>query len=469
LLKKLDLASGTVQVLADVGIGTANGGAWSARGDVIYSANLSGLSRAPAEGGQPQQLTTLDAARHETRHYWPAMLPDGDHFLYVVTSEDADTRGLWVSSISDPRTKRRVLADLSQGAYAQGQLLFVRGGALMAQPFDPARLVLSGQAHAIIDKVSYNSVLGYGDFSVSGHALAYLPVAVPWRLTWFDRAGRSLGSFGAGGSFNGIALSPDGSRAAVDGLLTLEPYYELALVDQSRGTTTQLTFGAASGNFPVWSPDGATLAFGSNRAGHYDIYGKPALTSGGEELLLASDHNKFVMDWSRDGRWLLYGDTDPTTSKEALWTLPMAGERRAVLYLPSTADRRDGRFSPDGRFVAYSSDESSSAQVFVETFPAGGGKWQISTSGGTRPRWRADGRELFYLGPHAELLAVPITPTPQLTPGTPVKLFDSWARGVLAGYDVSRDGQRFVMNAPGEDFVQTPATVILNWPTLLKQ
>jgi Tol biopolymer transport system component len=255
----------------------------------------------------------------------------------------------------------------------------------------------------------------------------------------------------------------------VDGLLTLEPYYELALVDQSRGTTTQLTFGAASGNFPVWSPDGATLAFGSNRAGHYDIYRKPALTSGGEELLLASDHNKFVMDWSRDGRWLLYGDTDPATSKEALWTLPMAGERRAVLYLPSTADRRDGRFSPDGRFVAYSSDESSSAQVFVETFPAGGGKWQISTSGGTRPRWRADGRELFYLGPHAELLAVPITPTPQLTPGTPVKLFDSWARGVLAGYDVSRDGQRFVMNAPGEDFVQTPATVILNWPTLLKQ
>src|SRR4029077_7571608 len=158
-------------------------------------------------------------------------------------------------------------------------------------------------------------------------SLHNLPVAVPWRLTWFDRTGRSLGAFGTAGAFNSIALSPDGARVAVDGPLSLEPYYELSVVDQSRGTTTQVTFGAESGNFPVWSPDGATLVFGSNRAGHYDIYRKPALTSGGEELLLASDRNKFVMDWSRDGRWLLYGETDAATNKEAFWTLPMAGDR----------------------------------------------------------------------------------------------------------------------------------------------
>src|SRR5262249_38319156 len=156
--------------------------------------------------------------------------PDGDHFLYVVTSEDGDTRGLWLSSISDPRTKRRLLPDLSQGAYAQGHLLFVRGGALMAQPFDPVKLVLSGEPRAIVDKVNYNQLPGFGDFSVSDPPLAYLPVAVPWRLTWFDRAGRSLGAFGKGGAFNSIALSPDGSQTAVDGLLTLEPYYEIALV-----------------------------------------------------------------------------------------------------------------------------------------------------------------------------------------------------------------------------------------------
>jgi Tol biopolymer transport system component len=242
------------------------------------------------------------------------------------------------------------------------------------------------------------------------------------------------------------------------------------VADQSRGTTTQVTFGAKSGNFPVWSPDGATLAFGSNRSGHYDIYRKPAFTSGGEEVVLASDRNKFVMDWSHDGSRLLYGEVDPAAMKEALWTLPMTGDRKPVMYLPSTADRRDGRFSPDGHFVAYSSDESSSSiQVFVETFPAGGGKWQISTDGGARPKWRGDGRELYYLGPHAELMAVSMTLTPQLIAGTPVKLFDSWARGFLAGYDVSRDGQRFVMSAPGSDVTPTAATVILNWPTLLKK
>jgi eukaryotic-like serine/threonine-protein kinase len=469
-LKKVDLASGTAQVLVDTGVGTANGGAWGARGDVIYSASLASLSRVAAEGGRPQSLTTLDTGHHETRHYFPSMLPDGDHFLFVITSDDVDTRGLWVASVSDPTTKRRLLPDLSQGQYADGYVLFVRGGALMAQPFDPVRLVFSSQAQPIVGKVSYNPVLGYGDFSVSGTTLTYLPDAVPWRLTWFDRTGRSLGAFGAGGSYNSIALSPDGTRVAVDGPLRLEPYYELTVVDQSRGTTTQVTFGANSGNFPVWSADGATLAFGSNRSGHYDIYRKPAQTSGGEEVLLASGHNKFVMDWSRDGRWLLYGDTDPATLKESLWTLPMTGDRKPVMYLPSTADRRDGRFSPDGRFVAYSSDESSSSvQVFVETFPAGGGKWQISTNGGARPVWRADGGELYYLSPHAELMAVPIALTPLFTPGTPVKLFDSWARGFLTGYAVSRDGQRFVMNAPGDDVVPTPATVILNWPTLLKK
>jgi dipeptidyl aminopeptidase/acylaminoacyl peptidase len=155
--------------------------------------------------------------------------------------------------------------------------------------------------------------------------------------------------------------------------------------------------------------------------------------------------------------------------KESLWTLPMTGERRPVRYLAATADQRDARFSPDGRFIAYSSDESSSLQIYVGTFPPGGGKWQISANGGTRPVWRADGRELYYIGSHAEMMAVPISTSPQFAPGTPVKLFDSWVRGALAGYDVSRDGQRFLVLAPGDDFVPTPATLITNWRALLRK
>jgi Tol biopolymer transport system component len=256
---------------------------------------------------------------------------------------------------------------------------------------------------------------------------------------------------------------------ATEGYPKLEANYQLFVVDETRGTTTQLTFGAASGNFPVWSPDGSTIAFGSNRAGHYDIYRKPAGTSGGEELLLSSDRNKFLMDWSRDGRWLLYGEADPTGAKEGLWVVPAQGDRKPVPYVPADADHRDARFSADGRFVAYTSDESATPQVYVETFPAGGGKWQISTSGGSNPRWRADGRELYYLSPAAELMAAAITLTPRFTPEAPVKLFDTWIRSYLSNFDVSADGQRFLSMAPDADFVPTPMNILINWQALLNK
>jgi len=469
LIKKLDLATGAVQIITSVGLGTANGATFTPGGDVIYSANLRGLYRVAADGGPPRPLTTLDAAHHETRHYFPTMLPDGDHLLYVVTSTDADVRGLWVTSLADPHAKRRLLADLTQGAYAQGYLFFARNGALMAQPFDVARLALHGEARLVADNVSYSPVIGFSDFSVSeAGVLAYLPTAAPWRLTWFDRSGRSIAAFGAAGAYQQISLSPDGTHVATEGYPKLETSYELFVIDQARGTTTQLTFGAASGNFPVWSPDGSAIAFGSNRAGHYDIYRKTVGTSA-EELLLSSDRNKFLMDWSRDGRWLLYGEADPAGTKEGLWIVPAHGDRKPVPYVPADADHRDGRFSPDGHFVAYTSDESSTPQVYVETFPAGGGKWQISTSGGTNPRWRGDGRELYYLSPGAELMAAAITPAPRFAPETPVKLFDTWIRSYLANFDVSPDGQRFLILAPGEDFVPTPMNILINWQTLLNR
>jgi serine/threonine protein kinase/Tol biopolymer transport system component len=470
-LRKIEVSGGPVQTITDVGVNTATGAAWSQDGTIIFALNLGGIQRIPAQGGPAERLTTLDAAHKETRHYFPNMLPDGDHFTYVVTSAETGTKGLWITSISNPRAKRRLLADLSQAVYSQGYLLFVRGGTLMAHPFDSKRMELSGEPVPVVDRIEYSAILGFADFSISQNGtLAYIGVTAPWRLTWFDRTGKSLGAIGAPGSYQSISISPDESRVATEASSSTDPHYELYLVDPIRGTTTQLTFGAASGNFPTWSPDGGTIAFGSNRDGAYDIYQKSANSPGQDVVVLRSEQNKFVMDWSRDGRnLLLYGETDSKTGKEGLWVLPMAGERKPVTYLPPDFEYRDARFSPDGRLVAYASDEASTVQVFVQSFPSGSGRWQISTQGGSRPRWRADGRELYYLAPGGKLMAVDVKPGAAFNASPPKLLFETWIRGYLAEYDVSHDGQKFVMLAPEEGAAATPATLLLNWTTLLKK
>jgi Tol biopolymer transport system component len=242
----------------------------------------------------------------------------------------------------------------------------------------------------------------------------------------------------------------------------------LYVIDPARNTTTQLTFGAASGNFPTWSPDGTRIAFGSNRDGVYNIYEKAATSPGPDVVLLKSERNKFVMDWSRDGQYVLYGEQEPKLAKEGLWVLPMKGDSKPVSYLPADFDYRDARFSPDGRWVAYDSNESSPIQVYVQSFPAGSGKWQISTEGGSLPRWRSDGKELYYLAPGAKLMAVDVDTTAGFRPGPPKLLFETWVRG-LSEYGVSKDGQRFLTLAPEEGFTPTPATVLVDWTAALKR
>jgi eukaryotic-like serine/threonine-protein kinase len=185
--------------------------------------------------------------------------------------------------------------------------------------------------------------------------------------------------------------------------------------------------------------------------------------------LLKSDRNKFLMDWSRDGRYLLYGQEDPQTKKEGLWVIPAAGEHKPVPYTEGKFDQRNGRFSPDGRWVAYSSDESSKVQVYVQSFPSGSGRWQISTSGGDRPKWRRDGKELYYLAPGGKLMSVPVKTGASFEPGVPKLLFETWVRGELAEFDVSADGQRFLMLAPEEGVPAAPAVVLVNWAAAKKK
>ena len=468
-LKKVEASGGPVQLICEAGV--SEGGVWSPDGSILFGVSLAGIYRVSASGGQPQPLTELDASRKETRHYWPSLLPDGRHFLYVVTSADPAVQGLWVTSISDPRTKRRLLADLSEAAYSEGYLLFARGGTLMAQPFDANALELRGEAVPVGDSVNYSAIVGYANFSVSQNGtISYMAVTPAWRLTWFDRNGKSLGPFAAGGDYQAVSLSPDQTKVAVDAGSSTDPRYQVYLLDPVRGTTTQLTFGAASGNFPVWSPDGTRIAFGSNRDGVYNIYEKPSMSPGEEIVLLKNNKNNFLMDWSRDGRYLLYGESeDAKSQKEGLWVLPMAGDRKPVRYTAGNFDDREARFSPDGRWVAYSSDESSSRQVYVQSFPAGSGKWQISTEGGSRPRWRADGKELYYLAPGGRLMAVEVKSSATFEPGVPKLLFETWDQGFVCEPTPPRDGHRFVMLAPEEGVAPTPAIVLLNWTAGLKK
>ena len=464
-LKKIEVSGGVAQLICEAG--TPQGAAWAPDGTILFARNLDGIYRVPAAGGQIQQLTALDAARRETRHYWPALLPDGRHLLYTVISNLPEVQGIWVTATDNQRNKHRVLGDLSQAQYADGYLLFVRGGNLMAQPFDLRSLQVRGEAAPIVDRVAYGQTVGWADFSATQTgAIAIGSSTPPRRMTWLDRRGKTLAQFGAPGSYQFVSLSPNQSQVAADS--QTESGYELFVLDAARGATTQVTFGAATGNFPVWSPDGASLAFGSNRDGVYNLYLKSS-SGAPEEVLLKNDRNKFLTDWSRDGRYLLYGEQDPVTRKEDLWALPMTGERKPFLYAQSEFGKRNAQFSPDGRWVSYTSEDASKPQVYVQSFPKGDGRWQISTDGGTRPRWRGDSKELFYVDLGGRLLAVALKGGSSFEAGAPQLLFETGNINPLVYYDVTPDGQRFVMSVSERGAEAPPVTVILNWAAGLRQ
>lgn len=466
-LRKVDAAGGVPQVVAELDA-IAQGGVWHPDGTILFAVNLSNIYRVPSSGGEPKAVTKLNLARKETRHYWPSLLPDGKYFLMAVASPLPEVQGVWVVSLESPEERRRLLADLSKAYYSDGHLLFVRGGNLMAQPFDEDSLRIKGEAVPIASSVNYDTAGGWADFSISANgALAVGPEAQPLRMTIFDRRGAAVQSFGAAGKrYQFLSLSPDESQIAADA--PDEKFgYELFVFHAERGTTTQLTFGTATGNFPVWSADGRKIAFGSNRDGVYNLYIKNA-TGSTEEVLFKNEHNKFLMDWSRDGKYLLYGEQDPAKRKQDLWVLPMGGDHTPVVYVRNEFDHRDAKFSPDMHWVAYSSTEASRPEVYVQAFPSASEKVQVSVNGGTLPRWRDDGRELYYLEPGGRMMAVEVRPGARFETGAPKPLFETRLSNSMIGYDVYRGGQRFVMPA-ASGTLSAPLTILLNWSAQLKK
>ena len=486
-LKKIDVSGGGAETLCDLSC-NAIGGSWNPDGVIIFGLNPGSLMRVSANGGPASPLTTLDSSRNETNHAYPSFLPDRRHFIYLRRSETPESSGVYVGSLDarpEEQDSKRLLATDSGPAYVPsadpgfGQVLFIRDGTLMAQPFDARRLELSGEPVTVADQVG--TLLDRGLFSASTNGvLVYKTGAggVSQQLTWFDREGKVLGTAGEPGTYLTLALSPDGTRAAV-GRFDRNP--ALWLVDFSRGTSTRFTFGPSSGRRGIWSPDGSRIIFASAPSGVFDLYQKLASGVKDEELLLKSSENKYPSSWSSDGHFLLYQVSDPKTTKTDLWVLPLGGDKKPFPFLRTEFSSYDGQFSPDGRWVAYVSDESGRDEVYVRTFSPDstaaasetGGKWLISPNGGSQPRWRRDGKELYYLAPDRKVMAVEIATNAVFQAGVPKALFQTPPPFAVTAYlqlwDVTPDGKRFLFVGPVEQTGQPPFTVVLNWQAGLKK
>jgi eukaryotic-like serine/threonine-protein kinase len=490
-LKKIDISSGPPQDICDASV-VIIGGAWNRDGMVIFGTVGNGMMQVPAAGGVAGLLTTTEG-RNEV-HAFPSFLPDGRHFLYLRAP---DNPGIYLGSIDvkpEQQSSKRILSTSLMAVYApsadsgMGRLFFLREGTLLAQAFDEKSLLLRGDPIPVAERVG--SLFLSGQFSVSpSGVLAFRGGKTAlWlsRLSWFDRQGKQLGNAGEpeAYSYTDLALSPDGTRVAAT---RIDPKVaggegDIWLLDLIRGVSTRFTFDLAPDSAPIWSPDGTRLAFAANRAGGSGIYQKATNGSGKEEELVhATGDPKRPDDWSHDGRFLLYTHVDPRTHAD-LWVLPLAGNGipsgTATPFANTDFSEEQGRFSPDTRWIAYSSDESGRSEIYIQAFPAppnGGGKTPISRDGGSEPRWRRDGKELFYFSPDGKLMAADVTQGPTFKASVPRILFQvpvtQIARSAVAsqvfGWDVAPDGKRFLIDTATTS--SEPVTVLLNWTAELKK
>jgi eukaryotic-like serine/threonine-protein kinase len=478
-LKKVDVNGGPPQFLCDSDSG-AGAGAWSSDGFILFVKLSGGLYRVPAAGGTPVVVSTPDGSRKETRHTFPQFLPGGRQYLFVAGSDQAGSSSLVAASLDSPQrtvimpVESNVMFAPAEAGERHGHLFFVRDGTLLAQPFDSERLRTAGDSFPVAENISAvsnttrRSVIRQYRFSVSasGGTLVYWTGSQQKeQLTWFDRSGKELETIGPASQFRGVALAPDGRHIAAatgEGANT-----QLWLLDGTRGTSSRLTFGGGRNSRPIFSPDGSKVAFNSDRTESAGLYQKAANGTGAEEKLLESKEFVLLTDWSRDGRFLTY-DTIDAGSNGDIWILPLDGDRKPYPFLKTAANETFSHFSTDGKWIAYHSDESGKAQVYVQPFPPGAGvsgKWQISVDGGVGARWRGDGKELFFLA-GSKLMAVEVTAAgATFHAGIPKMLFDTRMSSLFywINYAPSSDGRRFLISAPLEQEAALPMTVVMNW------
>jgi eukaryotic-like serine/threonine-protein kinase len=477
-LKRIDASGGPAQTLCDAPIG--RGGSWGKGGVILFAPVPEGaLYRVSASGGAATPVTLKDHVRGETSHRWPFFLPDGKHFLYLVASfgshADRERIGVYAASLDSKEEAFLARASSSMAYAAPGYLLFFRERNLLAQPFDAQSLRTTGDALPIAEDVQYFPQTYSALFSASGNGLLlYQPrsSSAVSQLVWFDRGGKATGAVGAPGDQANPRLSPDGKRVALDVADPQTGNMDVWIYETSGGVGTRLTSDPAIDSDPIWSPDGRRVSFTSLRRGYPDLLQRNSTGAGSEAEMLQSDREKYACDWSPDGRLVLYRAMDSDSNME-LWTLPLAGDTTPVPFLKPPFGVTQGQFSPDGRWVAYASNESGKWEIYVAPFPGPGGNWKVSSAGGSEPRWRRDGKELFYLAPDAKLMAVDVKGGTTFEAGSARPLFQTHRREHVAStdmfsYDVAPDGQHFLVNTDVGDATPPSPTIVVNWPAALR-
>ena len=470
-LQRVDLSGGPpVTICSDCN--AANGGTWNRDGVILITNRTTRtLIRLSVAGGEAKPLHPL--ATGEAAQMWPEFLPDGKHYLYLSIGKAPYQQGIYAASL-DSNDRTFLVATNTNAAYLQsGQLLFTHGGTLMVQPFDIGSLKLSGEPHPVADHIesgATRSTLSIATFAASPNGVIlwrHDNRSSPSSLQWLDRSGKALGVVGEAADYSNPALSPDESKLAVSIRDPQTKTRDIWIFDLVRGGKTRLTFDPADDLDCIWSPDGKRIAFTSDRAGQRNLYWKLADGSGPDELLLAGkEGGRNLVDWSRDGKYLIYFD-DLTPH---LYVLSLDGDRKPVPFINTPFFTQQGQFSPNDRWVAYRSPESGRNEVFVQGFNLDPsqprGKWQISSEGGELPRWRGDGKELFFHFTDSFFAVDVKTDGPTFTAGVPKRLFD--IPGVSASathgeYVVTRDGQRFLVATASEKAAAQPIEVVVNW------
>jgi serine/threonine protein kinase len=464
-LKRVDITGGSAQILCEAPNG--RGGAWNPEGVILFTPDFfTGLSQVSSAGGTPNEVTHPDFSRYESSHRWPVFLPDGRHFLYLAANFAGrfDKNEIFLGSL-DSTEKRPILSASANVSYADpGYLLYMRDNTLVAQKFDPRTFLLSGETHSLSDEVQYFPQTDLALFGVAGKSTLIVQSgkgADKSQLTWFDRTGRPAGAIGSPGGFANPSISPDGRRVAFEQTDRDGRHVDIWIHELANNSTLRFTFGSSLNEIPIWSPDGKRIAYGSSQKLNFNLYQKNADGSGSEEQITDFGNMQTgIWDWSRDGKFLL------VRKDVELWYLS-AADHQAKPFLQPKWIVRNAQLSPDGKWVAYASNENGSWEVYVSPFPNPNSRWQVSRGGG-EPRWRRDGKELFYLAADGKLMSVPVKTAATFEAGSPVALFQTHMRQPISAqdlfsYDVAADGQKFLINTKVDEPNAAPLSIILNW------
>jgi eukaryotic-like serine/threonine-protein kinase len=464
-LKRMDTSGGPAEILADAT--TPRGGAWAPDGTILFAPNAGEVLMQVSSGGAtPKPASKFQGG--ETGHRWPSFLPDGKHFLFWLRGGS----GVALGELGSEEHKF-LIETPTNAAYANGYILYVKDETLMARPFSTRSLAFTGEAAPVAEHVAVNSNTFRGVFSASRNGeLVYQAgqSALGWPLVWVDRSGRRIGDFKELAHYLGPSISPDGTRVAVALGSPTGGGVEVWVYDLIRGSKTRLTSDSNTGWMPAWMPDGKSILYNSNKRGQFDIYRKSADNSGDEEVLVANKLDHAWKSVSRDGRYLALMQQGEHTGWD-IWGMSLA-DRKLFPILQSPYGEADPQISPDGKWMAYGSDESGRFEVYITAFPAGGAKWQVSTNSGMKPMWRGDGKELFYLGAgNRELMSADVTlGASSVTLGATHELFPVSTVEVPFGpYEVSRDGRKFLINSQSSEEGNRPFTLVTNWTAAVKK